>query len=324
MYKQTLLFGLIKEKLPINSALVNEISDSLGISTDAAYRRIRGDSPVSFEEAAKLCSHFNISMDSVVDISNKNHIRCRYSPLNLEETDSYLNFVQNILNNIERVRTAPESKIILSAIDIPQFNILAHKELALFKLFSWNKVYNCPSNYETFIKEFGNSEMFNIHEKIAKNYQLIPSTEIWTDSTIDTILRLLSYHVEVGHFNDKKFPLVICNQLSDLIDTMQKWSETGTKGTGIPYNLYISETEIGNTFLIFKNAKNTSCMVRLYTLNALSISDESFCMETENWLHKLMQRATLISGTSARERHRFFSAQRQKVETMIEKIKSGS
>jgi hypothetical protein len=61
-------------------------------------------------------------------------------------------------------------------------------------------------------------------------------------------------------------------------------------------------------------------MVRLYTLNALSISDEQFCKETENWLQRLVQRATLISGASAKDRFIFFNSQKEKIENLIKKL----
>ncbi|MDR0206814.1 MAG: hypothetical protein LBI45_06120 [Bacteroidales bacterium] len=320
---QTMLFDLIEKELHHkNLAPVDAVADLLGISYDAAYRRKRGNTPVSLEEAIILCRQFNISLDSIVGVIDTNLIQCRYAPLDLAEPGNYLNFLQVILDSVERIRALPDGEIILSAIDIPQFNILAYKELALFKLFSWSKVYNYPSNYETFVSEFGDNEVINnIHEKIVNNYLLVPSTEVWADGTMDTVLKLLSYYLEAGHFSDKKLPLIICSQVTDLINTLEIRAGRGAKGQkGMPYKLYVSETEVGNTFLIFKNAKSVNCLVRLYTLNHLSTSDERFCGETESWLRRLIQRSTLISETSIKERNRFFNAQRKKVAALIEKI----
>ena len=64
-------------------------------------------------------------------------------------------------------------------------------------------------------------------------------------------------------------------------------------------------------------------MVKLYMINGLSVSDEDFCKETENWLHNLIKRSTLISGASEKERHKFFETQKQKIENLIKKIQSG-
>lgn len=64
-YIQNLLFEQIQKSLPPHAALVNEISDSLKIGVDSAYRRIRGDKLINFEEAVTLCNRFGISLNGV-------------------------------------------------------------------------------------------------------------------------------------------------------------------------------------------------------------------------------------------------------------------
>ena len=63
---QKLLFQQIKSKLPANISFAEEISDVLNISTDSAYRRIRGEKTVSFEELQKLCIKFHLSLDQML------------------------------------------------------------------------------------------------------------------------------------------------------------------------------------------------------------------------------------------------------------------
>ena len=327
---QVIFFNQIQKTLPKNIALVDEISDLLNISPDAAYRRIRGVKQTSFEETLKLCRHFNISIDSLTDVvTDKSYIRCLYSPLNFssQDTKDYIGIINGLSDYIESFRLLPESEIILSAVDIPLFNLYPYKELTIFKLFSWHKsIYGYATDYETFIKESEITGLYNnFHEKIAKSYQLIPSTEIWTSETIDSVLRLLNYHFEMKHFSDEKNVLFLCEQLLNLINTLQDWVEKGKKGKKeVPFNFFISDADIGNTFVLFKSAESKNCLVRLYTINALRISDEGFCMETENWLRNLTQRSTLISKVSERERFKFFNAKKQKIKQLIEKIQSES
>src|SRR6187551_1231690 len=68
---QKLLFQTIKSKLPANLSFAEEIADVLNISTDSAYRRIRGEKTVSFEELQKLCIRFQLSLDQMLH-SNSN------------------------------------------------------------------------------------------------------------------------------------------------------------------------------------------------------------------------------------------------------------
>ena len=324
---QVALFDTIKKALPERDALPHVISDLLGIVLDGAYRRIRGDTPISFDEALKLCQHFNISLGSLANVATRtNFIECRYSPLDLTALKDFMTFVEVAADNFEETRLAPEGEIILTAIDVPIFHLLPYRELTLFKIFSWNQsIYGYEADFDTFLKESGSNEILAMnYERIKGNYQFIPSTEIWTANTMDVILKLLSHHSELRHFSDKKTLLSLCEQLLDLMDTLQNWVEKGIKGAnGAPFKFKISETDIANTFILFKMAERCVCYVKLYSINVLSTSDERFCQETESWLRAIARRSTLISGASEVDRFKFFDGQRQKIQSLIDKIQSG-
>ena len=271
----------------------------------------------------KLSKQYGVSLDLINGIKKENQIVCRYIPLNLEDPASYMTFLNRLSHITEKIRLTDDSEIIQSAVAIPFLNLLPYKELAFFKIFSWNKsVYGYDGNYEDFTKILDTSEFLNMHKKITGNYENTPSSEIWTFHTTDTIIRLISYHHEMKHFGFSEFPLFLCEQLLELINRLQEWTEKGTKGPEqVPFKLYVSEIDTGNTFVIFKIAGQVSCLVRQFTLNGFYITDDLFCHEAENWLSNLAQRAVLISGASEIERFKFFTGQRQKIEFLIEKIK---
>ena len=316
---QLVFFDMIKKVPHKGNALVNVVADLLGIGPDAAYRRMRGDKPVTLEETIILCRHFNISLNSLIGLDNYN-----LHPLeNIKYIDGFSSFVKTLSNNIENTKLSDKCEMIMSAVDVPMLHIMVFKELTLFKLFSWSKnAYDFKGAFETFVKEINTDEFFNDdYKKILNNYQLIPSTEICTDNINDTILNLISYHYEMKHFNDKTTPLLLCEQLLCILNTIQNRAVKGTKGANnTPFKLYIGETDISNTLIFFKSEEKSTCMVRLYDINGISISDENFCRETENWLTKSIQQASLISGTSVRERFNFFNAQKEKIENFIKKF----
>ena len=67
--EEDLLFNYVKEKLPKNVSLVNEIADILNINYDAAYRRIKGKTTLSLKEAFILADHYNLNLNDI--LSNK-------------------------------------------------------------------------------------------------------------------------------------------------------------------------------------------------------------------------------------------------------------
>src|SRR6266436_1535345 len=60
---QKQFFQQLKSRWPQHMSLADEIAELLNISNDSAYRRIRGEKPIAFEELQKLCGHFKISLD---------------------------------------------------------------------------------------------------------------------------------------------------------------------------------------------------------------------------------------------------------------------
>jgi hypothetical protein len=223
----------------------------------------------------------------------------------------------------EKVNMAPGSEIFVAAADIPVFHYTAYKELTLFQLFSWNKnVYDFPGTFEDFISGLDADLIMQSCNKIFQNYQQIPSSEIWSDNAIDSASKMIKYHFEMEHFNDLESPLIICKQLMNLINTLQEWAKMGTKGLGsAPFKFYTNVIDTGNTFVSIKNEEQSRCIVRLFTINGLNIKDEQFCREVNIWIDSLIMRSTLISSISTRERHKFISAQKQKITTLIDFIK---
>src|ERR1700755_2028544 len=66
---QQLFFQHVKNNLPPHLSMVDEVAELLEISNDSAYRRIRGEKAISFEELRTLCSHFRISLDQLFHLT---------------------------------------------------------------------------------------------------------------------------------------------------------------------------------------------------------------------------------------------------------------
>src|ERR1043165_5529314 len=65
---QKQFFLQLKSRLPQYVSLPEEVADLLSISTDSAYRRIRGEKAITLEEIQKLCNHYKVSLDQLLSI----------------------------------------------------------------------------------------------------------------------------------------------------------------------------------------------------------------------------------------------------------------
>jgi len=351
---QKRLFDEIARKIPPFHTLVDVVSELLDVSTDAAYRRIRGDKTLNINECAVLCGKFGVSMDAVVGspAGNRDFL---YTPLDLRSPGDYLRYMLAIAERLERLAAAGHgAEIVLSAVDVPFFHFIPHKELTFFKLFAWtNSVYGTTESFETFARAMETPALLDVYRRIAAAHRRIPSREVWTESTIDVFLKLLKYNAELGHFADRATASLLCEQFRELMASLGRQAERGNKDeTGeIPFRLYLSDVDLENNFILLRGGEGvgsgasarasagtsvgtsamvganantstgtTGCLVKLFTINSLYVTDPRFCAETGRWLDQLTRRSTLISAASERHRHRFFANQREKIELLMESL----
>jgi hypothetical protein len=318
---QDIFLSVLKQNISSQHSIVDVLSDLLDVSQDAAYRRLRGDKKFDIEEIYTICTAFNISVDSIFSVKSQGTI-FNYTSLDVRDQAKYLLYMQNLSKSIELIKEAKDKEIIMSAIDIPVFHFLSFKELTLFKLFAWNNTtYNQGGFFETFLEEVSNTEILCCYEKLAKDYAQIPSTELWTVNTVDTLIRLLDFYFETGFFQKKETAILLCNQALQLIDNLKKWADQGYKSNAsADYKFYVSDTDLENNFILLKKDNDLKCIIKLFTINSLTTSDGLFCQETLSWLEASKKRSVLLSGASERERFRYFNIIQQKVRCIMDKF----
>lgn len=321
------IFNDIRKKLGENVSLVEYVADLLNVSSDAAYRRIRGAKELGINEFLTLCVHFNISLDNLMGLSN-DHVMFRYKTLNSTQIEHYCSYMNSLGKTLEDLKRVKNKQIVLVANDIPIFHLLHFKELALFKIFVW---FNSMANKESavkfgdFINEFESEELLSCYSRMANDYLLIPSIEIWTHETIDSILSLIRFYTEAGYFASLEMPLKLCKQLISLIEMLQKWCMSQSKNKqnveGEELKLYLSDVALENSFVVFTEEEQKLCLLKLYTINSLQTRHDEFIKESEEWIKSTINKSLLISGASQKERNRFFSRQKQKIAQLENEIR---
>ena len=82
MDKQKFLFEIIKSTISDNQRLAEMIGELLGTGVDSAYRRIRGETELSFSELIKICDRFNLSVDEILNHKTSNRgVLFHYTPI---------------------------------------------------------------------------------------------------------------------------------------------------------------------------------------------------------------------------------------------------
>ena len=81
---QQSFFQHIKSLLPAHLSLIDVIAEVLNITNDSVFRRVRGEKPITLDEAAKLAKHFKISLDRFLHLRNDSFL---FSGLLANESD---------------------------------------------------------------------------------------------------------------------------------------------------------------------------------------------------------------------------------------------
>lgn len=327
---QLLFLKQIEDLIPDNSSLVHELSDLLDISTDSAYRRLRGETSLSFDEIIILCNQFNISFDSFTEMkSPTNTVTYRYMKIG-DTIESFKKYLDLLLSDLEVLFDAKEGKIFYAAEDIPMFYHFKYPELTAFKIFYWLKSVLNVKEYvnEKFTKSIVDEEILELCSKMNELYCSIPSCEIWTELTVNSIIKQIEFYLESGLFANPDEANDVCNQLLEEFAHIQKQAEFSQKFLDEDiidlsknnFTLYNSDVEIGNNCILVKMGDYKSVYLTHLTFNMINTSNQDFCEETEKWFNNLMRKSNPISGVSEKLRYQFFATSIKKIEKLKEKI----
>jgi predicted DNA-binding protein YlxM (UPF0122 family) len=324
-----LFINKLKKILPQNVSIVDEIAETLGISNDSVYRRIRGEKALTLDEVMLLCKKYKVTLDIM---SNKANGKVTFAYKSIgndpEDLDSYL---KSVLEDFELLKGSEYVHLNFAAEDIPLFHHLEYKYITPFKFFYWKKaVLNDPLlEGKRFDPELIKDSTKELASKIAQCYVAIASTEVWNEDTINSTLSQIKYFWEAGLFYSKDDALKVCEDLILMIDHLKSQTELGVKfslAQGKPLSsnqtldLYVSEVQIGNNSLFIQADKVKSSFLSFNNFNSLFTYNLEYCVENERWINNLIKKSNLISSVSEKQRYRFFKVMTDRVNQLINTI----
>ena len=305
---QSAFLEQVRKRLSDNVSFADELAEILNISRDSAYRRIRGETILSLDEAKTLHNRFGISLDVLFsDTSEMVTFHRRVVNLKDYTLEKWANSIQK---NLEFLRTFEQYEFIFSARDIPVFHYFRIPELSAFKLFFWMKtLIGYPDlEHKMFAPEAVPKGLLAAVEKMWTTYSSLASTEIWNEEAVYDTLRQIEFYEECGFFSHPGQAASLCDHLINLLGLVQSEASSGVKSEGGAFNLYNNEILIAdNTVFARMGTERRSVYVNQNALNLLLTFQEPFCEQTEVYLQNLIKKSTLISKTGERERSQFFN-----------------
>jgi len=325
---QVLFFQQIKALLPPNISLADEIAKVLEISTDSAYRRIRGEKPISFEDIQKLGITYKVSLDQFLHLHNNGFIFA--GKLGYTSGDFVVEYLNIMLQQFEFMRGFDHKHIYFLPNDIPTFAYFQVPELAAFTFFYYKKSllhYEDMKDMKFSVKDL-HEEHIKLGIKVQSSFNRIPSTEIWSLDTINSILRHISFYRDTQIFETKEDIMCLYDKLDGLLIHLEKQAELGLKFNhgqspdkdAATYRMYYNDLMTGDNCVLAEIGDKKVTYINHNLINFMYTRDEYFNNYTLNTFEIAIRKSTQISLVGEKARVRFFEGLRKKIQLQREAI----
>lgn len=319
---QTAFLEEVKKRLLPNLSLADELAEALHISRDSAYRRIRGETVLSLDEARILSNKYGVSVDSI--LSNTGEMVSFHYRMVDTKHFTFTQWLKSILNNLETLLPYPDKQLIYFAKDIPVFYYFNSPLIGPFKMFFWMNSVLRDEGYRgvKFSPELVPKELIALGEKIWKRYTETPKIEIWSDETLNVTLRQIEFYYECGFFADPKYALELCDEYLVIIKEIRTWAAKGYREKPeYQFNLYKNDLLIADNTIFFRMGDKRVTFIPYNTMNILTTTHEVFCKQTEDYLVNLTTKSILISTTGEKDRNKFFNLMEEKIHQLRSRLK---
>jgi len=326
---QIQLFAHLKSKLAEHLSLVDEVASLLGVSTDSAYRRIRGEKELSLEEAAKIASRFQLSLDSLFNVQNEGFLFhgsfLKSVPFDFDE------YLRGVVGQVKMMNAFKEKQMYYLCKDVPLFHHFHVREVAAFKYFFWMKTILPQPHFSRKKFSFKDypEEFFELGRQALEYYNRLDTVEIWNIESINSSIRQVEFHHESGGFENDEDAYRIYDGLEKIVEHLERQAAEGYKfniedAARSPqgkFEIYFNEVILGdNSVLALLDGKKIA-FLNHSVINIIHTTDMRFTESMYEHIQNLVKKSTLISSVSEGERARFFKYLRNRIISRKQNLK---
>jgi hypothetical protein len=225
-------------------------------------------------------------------------------------------FFQNISELLHKMNTHKHRLLYHLAPEVPLFHYYNHPGLLNFKLFYWGKYLLNDAYYTK--RVFKQAELdpaiINAAKKAYQQYCMIPSIEIWTPQTIQSVLTQLHFCLETGDFTKKAEVDVILGDVENMVERIKQMAEENNKAFDldkkmqVPFQFYKMHVNINTTSILAEMDEQKVALLPLNSINFMNTTQQDFCNEIQAWIQNIQSKSSLLSGAGIVERQRYFSS----------------
>jgi len=318
---QVKFFQHLKGILPPHLSMVDEVAELLNISNDSAYRRIRGEKPITLDEMQILAAKYNLSIDQFLHLQSDSYI---FSGSLLGQDDQAFElWLNNVLKQLYLINSFQNKHLYYLAKDVPIMDQFMHHDLFAFKSFLWRRsilLYSDLKGQKFYLRD-AKPEHLDLARQIEQAYLKVPMTQIWNIESINSSIRQIEFYREADMFGDPDDIGKVYQSLLDLVNHLEIQAEHGMKfGLGrkpesgtAAYNLFWNDLVTADNTLLAELDLNKITFLNHSVINFIYTSDARFNTFMFNNLQNLVKRSTQLSKVGEKDRYKFFNTIRDKI-----------
>lgn len=314
------LFGVLLERYPSRTELVDDLCKILSLGKDAIYRRLRAESILTPDQMALLARHYRLSLDSLI-FRETNTVLFTFNAFD-KEVKSFDDYFQGILDHLKKLLAIPDVRIWYASLEIPIFYYCFYPELIAFKLYVWGRaIWDIPFTRQTpFRPDLIPPSALERAGELLQLYLQIPSLQMWSLNIFDNTLNQIAYHWTSGQIRDREDALMLLDRLEQLTQHMGEMAAAGAKmalGSSRHHaslELFHNEMIYTNNTILVESPWFNGVFSAFGNPNFLFSNDARIVAYTRHWFEGVLSRSQPLTLGSEKHRNWFFGQLREKVQ----------
>jgi hypothetical protein len=299
--------GILHEKFPKNTELVEELSTLLHIERAAVYRRVRNDVPFTADEIAKIAASWNISLDDIMGVY-LGTVAFQMVPINyINPSEQDIINLQKRVKALETLKESPNSEYMVIANNLSRSLTTGFPSLSKFNIFKWGYEFSNENTNIPFSQINISEEMQTITKQFYRNMKDAATTSIILDRMLfdNFVNEVLFFHSIMLITDEEK--AMIKNDLNELMNYL---SEVATSGcfpeTNNKVYLYISTLNVNTNYSYIYTDHLKVCRIHAFNKYDIISFNHDMIETFRGWMQKKKRMSVLISEVDERNRIAFF------------------
>ncbi len=308
------VINAIKQRIPQGVTLIDFFTEILPMKKEAAYRRLRGEIPLSLQEVRQIASFLHFSLDKLLGLKDTESYPFTIARMNEQNlTSAYCRIVEVNINAMKNMLLDPKSKIYRAINVLPTSHMYKYPLICKFRFFKW--VYQCRNAVNPLrLSEIVIPPQVRYYEEVCgETAQQLTTYCVSIKELFAPIVNDIYYFAEMGLVTQEEIAL-LKEEICLLLDDLEGDISAGRTKYGVPFYFYLANTYFDSNYLYVEGNDYKASAINVFGMNYLSSKEEEICNDTKVWIESLLKYSTLISVSGAIEKTCFFNLQRKILE----------